>query len=192
MDVEQSNSYDSGSGLAATGIPPDKKKILIIAGVGLFVVILLGVVLLIISNSNRNTGQNGTGNKISQNITKMPLQQTQKTPGQAAKDFHDWYVNHPSPLISGAYKTRSDISSEYKFVMARYVGRGFPTDRDPVFNCGDFPLPKNVIALAPEYDESQNQALVILQEEQAKRNLYEIKLAKIGDAWLVRDVWCAP
>jgi hypothetical protein len=115
-----------------------------------------------------------------------------ESPEVAAKRFYDWYVNHPDPLKSGEYLKNDDITEEYKNIMGRYVRRGIEGGRDPVFNCGDTVLPKNVTTLTPEYSEDGMLSIVIINEASTGRDLFQIKLAKVGGNWLVRDVWCAP
>ncbi|MBI4091971.1 MAG: hypothetical protein HY427_02090 [Candidatus Levybacteria bacterium] len=171
-------------------MPPDKKKILIIAGAVLFVVILLGVVFLRISNSNRNAGQNETGNQGSQAITKKPLQKTQKKPEQAAKDFYDWYVNHPSPVKSGAYLTREDLTSDFKEIMGIFVSRGIDPGYDHVF-CDALPsLPKNVTLGEPIYSEGGKVALIIFRDASDGKNLFQMWLENIEGNWYVSDASC--
>ena len=170
-------------------MPPGKKKILIIAGTVLFVVILLGVVFVLISNSNRNAGQKGTGNQGSQNITKTPLQQTQKTPKQAAKDFYDWYVNHPSPVKSGAYLTREDTTADFKEIMGIFVARGIDPGYDHVF-CDTLPsLPKNVTLAEPTYNQDRTLALIMFKDSGGK-DLFKMKLESIQGKWYISDASC--
>ena len=126
-----------------------------------------------------------------------PAQQTLPTlqllpPEELARRFYVWYVTHPAPLQSGDHLYRPDITAEYKKIMTRYVKRGINPQRDPVFNCGDPKPPQNIIPKLAQYDQTQGQALVTLQEVPSGRNLFQIKMLRRNNIWLVRDVWCAP
>ena len=155
------------SGTAPSG--PDRKKLLIIGG-GLILVTVFVVASIFLSpgaqtpessdTSPSNSGTPGASGRGS------PTETPDEIPAVsiAAKSFYDWYVSRADTLSQGLYKTRNDITDEYKALMEAYVLRGLPTGRDPVFNCGDYPLTQKVRALPPEYDELQQQALVTLQE----------------------------
>lgn len=174
---------------------PDKKKVLLIAGLVVFVLILGAVVLLLSGGSQNNTGENRRGEPSQNGGTRtggnIPTTPQISAPQKVAQSFYDWYVLRPETLSRGEFKTRADITDEYKAIMETYVTRGLPADRDPVFNCGDYPLTQKVRALSPEYDELQQQALVTLQEAGSTQDLYIIKVAKVEGQWKIRDVWCA-
>ena len=112
------------------------------------------------------------------------------SPEVIAKNFYIWYVTHPSPLASGDYEKRTDISPQYKSIMGRYVKRGIPTDRDPIFNCGTTFLPVNITAGKAEYNTDKNQALVTIYEGSTNKKLFQIKVQKYEQTWLIRDIWC--
>lgn len=183
----------------------NNKKILIILGVtGLAV--LTGVVIafftsntnktarqsnagvIVTSNNTGSTGQTNTGFSVS---SQAPPSELSASPEKAALNFYKWYVSHPSPVASGAYKTKPDITDEYKEIMSRYAARGLSTTRDDIFNCGIFPLPVSVTALPAQSEPYVKQALVTLRDN-LNRDLYQIKLQQAGEDWLVRDVWCTP
>jgi hypothetical protein len=183
---------------------PDRKRLVMIIGAVLVAGFMLVFVFILALNQNgskkdsTNSDETSQGSRTGgnaprsgQGISPSPGS-SEGVPESVAKNFYDWYVAHPEPLGSGDYKTRIDITDEYKAIMERYVARGLPSDRDPVFNCGDLVLPKNVLTFAAEYDEDKKTAFVILQEANTDRNLFQIKLENVKGEWLVRDVWCAP
>ncbi len=174
----------------------NKKRLFIAGGIVLVAMVIILIVSILPSSTNTSTlGPTPTITTVpSEDSASVgePTQSPDSTPEVIAKTFHDWYISRPNPLKSGEYKARGDITTEYKEVMETYVTRGFTPGRDPVFNCGDSVLPKEVISLTGEYDDTLTQGLVILQEAGTSRNLYQIKLIKTGNDWKVRDVWCAP
>ncbi len=116
----------------------------------------------------------------------------QTSPEETALGFYLWYVKSTSPLISGEYQARQDITPEYKGIMTAYVKRGIDPQRDPVFNCSKA-LIKNIAAKTALFDDSKAMALVMLQDNNIGGNLFQIKLQKnYNGLWKVRDVWCAP
>lgn len=182
MDERQSNPYDSGSGLAATGMPPDKKKILIIGAIALFVIVVAVFVFL---SSGRSSSPNPTGVA---NLSPTVSQKTSQSPTIVAKSFYDWYVNHPSPVKSGAYLTREDVTPDFKETMGIFVSRGIDPGYDHVF-CDALPsLPKNVTPNEPIYSEGRV-ALIIFRDSN-ENNLFQMWLENIEGDWYVSDASC--
>lgn len=200
----------------------DKKRLFIMVGVMIVVAIIISIVIMISSGGKKpvastpgnNSGSekkgvvNLPGTKVaippSANSTPVPGTNTTISPSQApsvligvapevvAKTFYDWYVNHAEPLASEDFKERPEITEHYKNVMQRYVNKGLKSTYDPVFNCGNPNLPKNITALPAEFDINNAKAHVILQETSSKISLFQIKLVNTNKSWFVDDVWCAP
>jgi hypothetical protein len=200
--MDGNSNFDQSPGSGLTGVT-DRKKLLIIIGVGIFITSVIAIVFFMLSqsrvSSRQNPGQtNNTGdaNNGTTNVETQVSPTVDEEPGRGpeivALEFYNWYVNHPDPLKSGEYLARGDITQEYKEIMGRYVRRGMDPGRDPVFNCGDPVLPKVVRTLPAEFDEEGALSLVILEEPASRINMFQIKLAKVDSVWLVRDVWCAP
>lgn len=176
----------------------DRKNLYILGGCLAFLVIMFVALVSILGQSEKpsetsqeqsnqqDTGQSSPQEPLPTSAVELLI------PEPAASGFYNWYIAHPAPLASGAYKARQDITNEYKKIMGKYVSRGLSRDRDDIFNCGDVVLTKNIAALPAEYNPDRTMALVILQEKNSARNLYQIKMQRIGENWLVRDVWCAP
>ncbi|HVF69611.1 MAG TPA: hypothetical protein VNA13_03535 [Xanthomonadales bacterium] len=180
----------------------ERRHLLIIGGVLAFLILLFIILVAVQSRSTTPVDESTTEQGVQSNPgppdqttgQDLPTQPTPdlQTPEKAATGFYNWYVSTSSPLTSGAYKNRRDITAEYKETMGGYVIKGLKPDRDPVFNCGDPNLPKSVKAQPAEIDTGRNLALVTLQESSTQQNMFLIKLEKTQDNWQVRDVWCAP
>lgn len=176
-----------------------KKQLYIGAGV----LLILGIVTmlpLVLPSSKPSTmatlsptpepiNSTTSGGNTFPNQTVTSSQKEVLSPEETARRFYLWYVAE-TPLKTGAYNTRIDITDEYKAVMNKYVRRGLSADRDDVFNCGDAVLPRNVSPQNAEYQGDLS--LVMLQEIPGNRNLFIIKLQNVDAMWKVRDVWCAP
>mgnify|MGYP001588140719 CR=1 FL=1 len=197
MDEEQSNPYDSGSGLTATGMPPDKKKILIIGVVTLFVIVVVVVSIFLSSGSQKpglSRSDSGSSNPVPTgslgNLSPTISQGTSQSPAIVAKTFYDWYVNHPSPIKSGAYKAREDVISDFKEVMGSFISSGIDPGYDHVF-CATSKLPKNVTLAEPIYSDYRSMALIMFRDTSGT-NLFQMKLEVVRSKWLVSDAWCPP
>lgn len=192
FDKDKKSSYSGEESIM------ERKHLYIIGGILAFLIILF-IILVTIQNQPSESQDTTQVNVNSQETPQLssdskpsPNSPELSTPEQAASGFYNWYVNHPAPLKSGAYKSRQDVIPEYKESMAAYVRRGLDPARDPVFNCGGGALPKNVDAMPAELNSEGDQALVIMQVTSTGQRLFQIKLQKLEGNWLVKDVWCAP
>ena len=203
--VNQAITHDTASS-PGNGVPPsgpedppgqgpDKKKILII-GVAVLFVIVIAVVSVLLSSGGQRSNTSPSGGSSPSNPTRAanlsPTSSSGRTSTQSptivAKSFYNWYVNHPSPIKSGAYETREDTTAEFKTVMGSFVLRGIDPGYDHVF-CEISSLPKNVTPAEPTYNEDKKLALVMFKNSSGL-DLFQMKLESIRGKWLVADVWC--
>lgn len=163
--------------------PADKKKILIIGAIALFVIVVAVFVFL---SSGRSSSPNPTGVA---NLSPTVSTRTSQSPTIVAKSFYDWYVNHPAPIKSGAYLTREDITPDFKEIMGIFVSRGIDPGYDHVF-CDTLPsLPKNITLAEPIYNEGKTLALIIFKDS-GGNDLFQMKLGSIQGKWYVADASC--
>lgn len=179
--------------------PLDKKRILLMVAGLMLVIIVIGASIFLSSasqktsqkNSSKNSGKNlGSANSSPAKSGLSPTKAAE-SPKTAAKNFYDWYVSHPSPIKSGAYKMRDDVTSEFKDIMGTFVSRGIDPGYDHVF-CQMSQLPKIVTLKEPEFNEDNTLALIMFQDPSTGNNLFQMKMENIGQKWLVSDVWCPP
>ncbi|GEM_PF-3702997 len=208
MDEEQYTNQPENTENKLLSVLSDKKKLLIIGGVALGIVIVIWGILILVSNpTKKNTNKLTEVNKknvIDKTIPEQsnsrltapsevpPTIPEQLSPENVAKEFYDWYVSNPHALDSLSYKTRNDITVEYKEIMGGYVARGLDPQHDPIFNCGDIVMPKTIKTKSAVYDRQHSQALVTIYNPFNERDLYQIKLQNVKGLWLIKDVWCAP
>jgi len=192
--MDPTNSENGQPGVPQTGL--DRKKILLLAGVGIAVFILM---IFIVVTSITNNEQETETKAGEQNVTKnssllpsvLPTSQASAMPEAAAMSFYNWYVNHPDPIKSREYQKRDDLTADFKIVMGRFVDKGIDPGYDHVF-CALTTIPKEVRVSDVLY-ERENLASVMLAEATPDGiNLFQIKLQKDGEKWMVNDVWCPP
>lgn len=177
--------------------PPDKKKILIIGAVALFVIVIALVSIFLSSGpqkSNNSRAGSGSSNPVSTgslSLTAAVSPGTSQAPQVVAKVFYDWYINHPSSIKSGDYKLRQDVTSEFKEIMGTFVSRGIDPGYDHVF-CELSSLPKIVTLKVPIFNEDNTLALIMFQNPSTGSDLFQMKLEYAEQKWLVSDVWCPP
>lgn len=175
----------------------DRKKLLIIGAIVIFV-ILIAVVSLFLSSGSQGpngsrpgTDSSNSAPRGSSNLTPVKSPVTSQSPASAAKSFYNWYISHPSPIKSGAYELREDTTAEFKEVMAVFLSRGIDPGYDHVF-CEISSLPKNVTLAEPTYSEDRTVALIMFKDVVSGRDLFQMKLENVHSKWLVADVWCPP
>lgn len=176
----------------------NKKKILIIAAVVLFVILIVVVSILLSSGgqrsntplSDRSSSSNPTG-AVNFSPTSSSDRASAQSPTIVAKSFYDWYVNQSSPIKSGAYKERLDVTSDFKEIMGTFVLRGIDPGYDHVF-CEISSLPKNVTLAEPTYSEDRTAAFIMFKDVVSGRDLFQMKLESRQAKWFVADVWCPP
>jgi hypothetical protein len=175
----------------------DRKKIFFLVGAGVVIILLLALIFFIFARSRQketvtqpktNNSQSGNG---TEDISPTGVLQTETvdSPGTIANNFYTWYVNHPSPINSGEYETRNDVTEDFKKVMGRFYKEGIDPGYDHVF-CEDIVLPKNAVPAESIIDEGETEALVTFKAPEGN-SLFSINLEKTGGRWLVSDVKCA-
>ena len=171
------------------GKPADKRILLIGAGVILVIIVIVAFIFLSsISQRNASRQNLGSTNPTPTGSAILSPKVAAEFPTVVAKNFYDWYVNHPSPIKSGAYKTREDVTADFKEVMGSFASRGIDPGYDHVF-CEISSLPKNVALGELKYDENSTLALVMFKDS-GGQDLFQMKLANLQGKWLVADVWC--
>lgn len=171
----------------------DKKQLLIFGGILIFLLILFFVFVNIHNQSQEALVDNPDQQSSSQNTKQTSSDPNQSSSGQilmpeqVVRNFYDWYINQPNPLKSGAYKTRTDLTSDYK-EQIEYVISVRPNS-DPLICAENKEI--NIKIGAATYTNSGSKAVVIVHENTPEgRELHSFRLNNSSGKWIIEDVNC--
>ena len=128
-------------------------------------------------------------NPVNQNDSSGASESKSDPPEAVARKFYQWYTTHKSPIQSGDYKTRTDLTPEFKNTIGIFYDRGINPGYDHVF-CAQTSLPKKFRLEAPMFNYDKSIVLIIFKDEKTGNNLFQMKLQNQENKWIIDDVWC--
>ncbi len=175
----------------------ERKHVYIFLGILGFLIVLFIILVAIQSQPTAPTDESSvqpgaqensdsTNQSPNEDVQSVPVADLE-TPEKTAKGFYDWYVAHPNPLKSGAYKARKELASEYK-KQVEYVS-GVKPQSDPVICKDNKVIDTKVTSIT--YDPGDEKAIVIIGENTPPESeLHRFFLNKVNENWLITDVNC--